>query len=299
MNAPSALPFHASGKASALMSHPVELDQYDEFLREVKQRIATARVRAAFAVNAELVALYWQIGRLILERQERHGWGGKVIHRLSVDLRTAFPGTKGFSRSNLHYARKVAEWYPETGFVQQPVGQIPWGHLVLLLDKAGDAKTALWYAQRTLEHGWSRNVLAHQIRNRLMERQGKALTNFDRSLPPHQSDLAHEALKSPYTFEFLGLDEQANEQTLESALTERIQRFLLELGRGFAFVGRQYRLEVGGDECFIDLLFYHLSLRCFIVVGGSSPRRTSARSRSTGPQSTASCGIQMTSPRSV
>ncbi len=248
------------------MSHPVEFDQYDVFLREVKDRIATARVRAALAVNAELVALYWQIGRMILDRQERHGWGGKVIDRLAVDLRTAFPGTRGFSRSSLHYARKLAAWYSTPEFVQQPVGQIPWGHIVLLLDRTNSAETANWYAKKALENGWSRTVLTHQVKTRLHERHGKALSNFDRTLPPAQSDLARETLKSTYNFEFLGLDEQVGERTLKEALVERIQRFLLELGSGFAFVGRQHRLVVGGDEFFVDMLFYHLRLRCYVVV---------------------------------
>ena len=248
------------------MSKPIEFDQYDTFLREVKDRIATARVRAALAVNAELVALYWQIGRMILDRQERHGWGGKVIDRLAVDLRTEFPGVRGFSRSTLQYARKLAVSYPTPEFVQQPVGQIPWGHIVLLLDKTKSSETADWYAEKTLENGWSRNILASQIKTRLHERQGNAISNFDRTLPPGQSDLAREVLKSQYNFEFLGLDEQVSERTLEGALTMRIQRFLLELGSGFAFVGRQHRLVVGGDEFFVDMLFYHLRLRCYVVV---------------------------------
>lgn len=248
------------------MSKPIQLDQYDTFLHEIKEHIATARVRAALAVNAELVALYWQIGRMILDRQEQHGWGGKVIDRLAVDLRTEFPGVRGFSRSNLHYVRKLAAWYPSLEFVQQAVGQIPWGHIVFLLDKADDSKIAHGYAQKTLENGWSRNLLAHQIKTRLHERQGKALSNFDRTLPAPQSDLAREVLKSTYNFEFLGLDDQADERTLEAALVTRIQRFLLELGSGFAFVGRQYRLVVGGDEFFVDMLFYHLRLRCYVVV---------------------------------
>ena len=248
------------------MSNPVDFDQYEPFLREIKDRIATARVRAALAVNAELVALYWQIGRLILDRQQQHGWGGKVIDRLAVDLRNEFPGVRGFSRSNLHYARKIAAWYPTLEFVPHAVGQIPWGHIRLLIDKLDDAQLGIWYAQQTIENGWSRDVLSHQITTRLHERQGKALSNFDRTLPPEQSDLARQVLKSTYNFEFLGLDNAVSERTLEAALVERIQRFLLELGSGFAFVGRQYRLVVGGDEFFVDLLFYHLRLRCYIVV---------------------------------
>lgn len=248
------------------MSKPLEFDQYDTFLHEVKERIATARVRAALAVNAELVALYWQIGRMILDRQEQHGWGGKVIDRLSVDLRTEFPGMQGFSRRNLHYMRTLGELFPESEFVQQPVAQIPWGHIIRILDAFDSASIASWYAQKTIENGWSRNVLAHQIKTRLHERHGKAISNFERTLPAPQSDLAREALKSTYSFAFLGLDDQVSERTLENALVARIQHFLLELGTGFAFVGRQYRLVVGGDEFFVDMLFSHLRLRCFVVV---------------------------------
>ena len=248
------------------MNTPIQLDQYEPFLREIKDRIATARVRAALAVNAELVALYWQIGRMILDRQQQHGWGGKVIDRLAVDLRTEFPGVRGFSRRNLHYMRSFAGLFRDDEFVQQPVAQIPWGHVTRILDAFDDPATVLWYAQQTIENGWSRDVLSHQITTRLHERQGKALSNFDRTLPPEQSDLARQVLKSTYNFEFLGLDNTVSERTLEAALVERIQRFLLELGSGFAFVGRQFRLVVGGDEFFVDLLFYHLRLRCYIVV---------------------------------
>ncbi len=248
------------------MAKDREFDQYDAFLRDVRERIATARIRAAHAVNTELVTLYWQIGRMILDRQEEHGWGGKVIDRLAVDLRTAFPESRGFSRTNLHYARKLATWFPTAGFIQQPVGQIPWGHITLLLDRAIDATTASWYSGKTRENGWSRNVLAHQIRGRLHERQGKAISNFAHTLPQAQSDLARETLKSSYNFDFLGLDDRVTERTLEDALVERIRHFLLELGRGFAFVGRQHRIEVGGEEFFVDILFFHLRLRCFIVI---------------------------------
>ena len=244
----------------------VEFDQYDIFLREVKDRIATARVRAALAVNAELVALYWQIGRMILDRQERHGWGGKVIERLAGDLRTEFPGTRGFSGRNLRYLRTFAASHSTPEFGQQLVAQIPWGHITVLLDKVTDTAVRVWYAEQTTANGWSRNVLAHQIKTQLHERQGNAISNFDRTLPAPQSDLVREALKSTYNFEFLGLDERVSERTLEEALVERIQRFLLELGSGFAFVGRQHRLVVGGDEFFIDMLFYHLRLRCYVVV---------------------------------
>jgi predicted nuclease of restriction endonuclease-like (RecB) superfamily len=248
------------------MSNPLEFDQYEPFLREIKERIATARVRAVLAVNAELIALYWQIGRMILDRQAQHGWGGKAIDRLAVDLRTEFPGVRGFSRRNLHYMRTFAGLFPDGAIVQQPVAQIPWGHVTRILDAFDDPATSSWYAKQTIENGWSRNVLSHQIKTRLHERHGKAISNFDRTLPQGQSDLAREVFKSTYNFEFLGLDNAVSERTLEDALTMRIERFLLELGTGFAFVGRQYLLVVDGDEFFVDILFYHLRLRCYIVV---------------------------------
>jgi predicted nuclease of restriction endonuclease-like (RecB) superfamily len=248
------------------MSESIDLDQYESLLRDVKERIATARIKAAHAVNTELVALYWQIGREILNRQAEHGWGGKVIDRLAVDLRTAFPGNKGFSRRNLQYMRSLAALFPEDEFVQQPIAQIPWGHVVRIIDVCKDQASASWYATKTLENGWSQSVITHQIRSRLHERHGTAISTFARTLPSPQSDLAQETLKSSYNFEFLGLDGRVTERTLEDALVGRIQAFLLELGRGFAFVGRQHRLEVGGDEFFVDLLFFHLQLRCFVVI---------------------------------
>ncbi|WP_232439075.1 PDDEXK nuclease domain-containing protein [Burkholderia ubonensis] len=225
-----------------------------------------ARQRAAASANRELVTLYWQIGRDILERQQQRGWGAKVIDQLARDLKDAFPDMRGFSPRNLKYMRALAQAWPAPEFVQQPAAQLPWFHLCTLLDKVKDPADRDWYAGKSLEHGWSRNVLAMQIDTQAHTRAGSAVTNFDARLPPPQSDLAREALKDPYVFDFLGLTEDAQERDIEQALTRHITRFLLELGAGFAFVGRQYRLEVGGDEFFIDLLFYHLKLRCYVVV---------------------------------
>ncbi|KVP48536.1 PDDEXK nuclease domain-containing protein [Burkholderia ubonensis] len=222
--------------------------------------------RAAASANRELVTLYWQIGRDILERQQQRGWGAKVIDQLARDLKDAFPDMRGFSPRNLKYMRALAQAWPAPEFVQQPAAQLPWFHLCTLLDKVKDPADRDWYAGKSLEHGWSRNVLAMQIDTQAHTRAGSAVTNFDARLPPPQSDLAREALKDPYVFDFLGLTEDAQERDIEQALTRHITRFLLELGAGFAFVGRQYRLEVGGDEFFIDLLFYHLKLRCYVVV---------------------------------
>ncbi|MGH9899816.1 MAG: PDDEXK nuclease domain-containing protein [Pyrinomonadaceae bacterium] len=239
---------------------------YDELLSELKDRIRRAQVRAALAVNRELVLLYWQIGRDILERQQRQGWGAKVIERLSADLRRAFPEMKGFSPRNLKYMRAFAEAWPDEPFVQQVVAQIPWGHNIRILDHVKDTTEREWYVQKAKEHGWSRDILELHIETRLYHRQGKAVTNFARTLPPLQSDLAQQLLKDPYNFDFLTLGDEAHERDLERDLVAHIQAFLLELGVGFAFIGSQYHLEVGGEDFFLDLLFYHLRLRCFVVI---------------------------------
>jgi predicted nuclease of restriction endonuclease-like (RecB) superfamily len=241
-------------------------DDYRNWLAELKQRVERARQRAAASVNRELVTLYWQIGRDILARQQQQGWGARVIDQLARDLKAAFPDMKGFSPRNLKYMRTLAQAWPEAEFVQQPAAQLPWFHLCTLLDKVKDPAAREWYANKALEHGWSRSILAMQIETGAHARTGGAITNFEERLPPPQSDLAREALKDPYVFDFLNLTEDAQERDIEQALTRHITRFLLELGAGFAFVGRQYRLEVGGDEFFVDLLFYHLKLRCYIVV---------------------------------
>jgi len=252
-----------SDKPASLIQPP---EGYADWLAELKRRIQTAQQQATLAVNRELVLLYWQIGRDILTRQAKQGWGAKVIERLAHDLRTAFPDMKGFSRANLMYMRAFAEAWPDEQIVQQPVGQLPWGHNLVLLSKLKDREERLAYAQKTIENGWSRNVLVMQIETRLLERQGKAITNFEQRLPKPQSDLARESLKDPYRFDFLGLSIDAQEREVESALVQHVTQFLLELGAGFAFVGRQVLLDVGGDEFFIDLLFYHLKLRCYVVI---------------------------------
>ncbi len=222
--------------------------------------------RSTLAVNRELVLLYWQIGRDILARQAAQGWGAKVIDRLAHDLRNAFPGMKGFSRANLMYMRSFAQAWPDEQVVQQAVGQLPWGHNLVLLSRLKDPEERLAYAQQTIEHRWSRNVLVMQIEGRLLERQGRAVTNFEQRLPKPQSDLAHESLKDPYRFDFIGMGEEAQEREIEAALVSHVTEFLLELGAGFAFVGRQVHLEVGGEDFFVDLLFYHLKLRCYVVI---------------------------------
>lgn len=239
---------------------------YADWLTELKSRIQSAQQRAALSVNRELILLYWQIGRDILDRQAQQGWGAKVIERLAHDLRTAFPDMKGFSRANLMYMRAFAEAWPDAEIVQQLVGQLPWGHNLVLLSKLKDMDSRKRYAERAIENGWSRNVLNIHIETRLLEREGNAVTNFEVNLPKPHSDLARESLKDPYLFDFLGIGQEADEREIENALVQHITRFLIELGAGFAFVGRQYHLEVGGDDFFIDLLFYHLKLRCYVVV---------------------------------
>ncbi|MDY7575614.1 PDDEXK nuclease domain-containing protein [Actimicrobium sp. CCI2.3] len=239
---------------------------YADWLSDLKSRIHTAQQRATLAVNRELVLLYWQIGRDILTRQAAQGWGAKVIERLALDLRVAFPEMKGFSPRNLKYMRAFAEAWPDEQFVQAVLAQLPWYHQLALLDKLPGPETRRWYAAKAIEHNWSRTILVMQIEARLLERTGAAVTNFTTSLPKPQSDLARESLKDPYRFDFLGLTEKAHEREVEIALIKHVTDFLLELGAGFAFVGRQVLLDVGGDEFFIDLLFYHLKLRCYVVI---------------------------------
>ena len=239
---------------------------YNDWLVDLKSRIHNTQQRATLAVNRELVGLYWHIGTDILQRQIQQGWGAKVIDRLAHDLRTAFPEMKGFSPRNLKYMRAFAEAWPDAEFVQGVLAQLPWYHQLALLDKLPGPETRRWYAAKAIEHNWSRNILVMQIETRLLERSGTAVTNFEASLPKAQSDLARESLKDPYRFDFLGLTNEAQEREIENALVKHVTEFLLELGAGFAFVGRQVLLDVGGDEFFIDLLFYHLKLRCYVVI---------------------------------
>ncbi len=239
---------------------------YAEWLNGLKRRIRQTQLRATLAVNRELVLLYWHLGREILDRQQHQGWGAKVVDQLAKDLRSDFPEMKGFSRANLMYMRSFAEAWPDEAIVQQLVGQLPWGHNLALLTKLKMQEDRVWYAQRAIENGWSRNTLGMQMESRLLEREGNAVTNFEAQLPAPHSDLAQASLKDPYIFDFLGLGREANEREVERALVQHITRFLLELGAGFAYVGRQVHLEVGGDDFYIDLLFYHLKLRCYVVV---------------------------------
>lgn len=239
---------------------------YAALLADLKERVRSARLSAAVSVNRELVSLYWSIGRDIMERQAREGWGAKVIDRIAVDLRAEFPEMTGFSPRNLKYMRSFAEAYPDLAFVQQAAAQLPWGHHLKLLDSVRDPEERRFYIEQAAQHGWSRNVLANQIASHLYHRQGKALTNFDRTLPAPQSELAQQLTKDPYSFEFLALSEDMLERDLERGLLEQLRSLILELGKGFAFVGSQYPLEVGGQDYRLDLLFYHLKLRCYVVI---------------------------------
>jgi predicted nuclease of restriction endonuclease-like (RecB) superfamily len=241
-------------------------DSYGQFLADLKGRIQTARLRASLAVNRELVLLYWQIGRDILDRQERENWGAKVIDRLAVDLKRAFPEMKGFSPRNLKYMRAFAEAWPDNAIVQAVLAQITWYHNLAILEKLSAPDDRIWYAKATMQHGWSRNVLVLQIESGRLRRQGKAVANFDRTLPAPQSDLARDIAKDPYNFDFLTLGDDAHERELERGLLDHLRQFLLELGVGFAFAGSQHRLTVGGEEFYIDLLFYHLRLRAYVVI---------------------------------
>ena len=238
---------------------------YSALLASIKDRIQAAQVRAAVAVNQELVVLYWGIGKEILARQQEEGWGKNIIPKLAKDLSSQFPEMKGLSPRNLGYMKSFAEAWPEDSILQQAAAKLPWFHNCIILDKIKAPEERLWYVQAAIEYGWSRNILVMQIESSLYRRQGKATTNFQTTLPQPQSDLAQQLLKDPYNFDFLTLSGDAHEREVEAGLVGHIQKFLLELGVGFAFVGRQVPLQVAGKEYRIDLLFYHLKLRCFVV----------------------------------
>jgi len=257
-------------------------------LTEVKQRIQLAQTQAVLAVNSELVRLYWDIGRIISARQKLEGWGAAVIPRLARELKNEMPELKGFSERNIGRMIAFYREYPDpSAFLPQPAAKIsspvkmpqpaaksgsvplwaiPWFHHIVLMEKVKDIPTRYWYMEQTLANGWSRNILAMQIEAKAHARHGKARSNFALTLPAHQSDLVQQTLKDPYIFDFLTLTEPFHERELETELVRHLEKFLLELGQGFAFVGRQYKLDVGDDEFYIDLLFYHLRLRAFVVI---------------------------------
>lgn len=239
---------------------------YAAWLADLKARIQQQRLRVVLASNAVMVLLYWDIGRSILDKQDVQGWGSRVIDRLAADLREAFPEMKGFSPRNLKYMRAFAAAWPDPEIVQQSVAQLSWRHNLALLEKLRSPDDRLWYAAKTMEYGWSSNILVLQIEAQAHRRQGKAQTNFPATLPPPDSDMAVQVFKDPYLFDFLGTDAPRREAELEQGLVTHMQKFLLELGQGFAFVGRQVHLEIGDDDFYLDLLFYHLKLRRYVVI---------------------------------
>lgn len=261
---------------------------FAKLLAEVKGRIQEAQTRAVLAVNRELVRLYWDIGQIIDDRQRREGWGAAVIPRLAQELKNELPELKGFSERNIKrmlafyraYSTPLATLQEPLARLSSPakvppavallqdglLWSIPWAHHIIRIEKIKDLSIRRWYMERTLANGWSRNVLALQIDARVHARHGQAISNFAAILPPPQSDLAQQALKDPYIFDFLTLEEPFHERELETQLVHHLEKFLLELGQGFAFVGRQYRLDVGDEDFYIDLLFYQLRLRAFVVI---------------------------------
>lgn len=242
-----------------------EFKGYSLALEEIKEDIQQSQLRAALSITKELTMLYWRIGRLLSEKIDQEGWGSKTMKRLEADLKKEFPNVSGFSIRNLHYMRKFAERFRDPNCAAA-AAQIPWGHNILLIDRLEGDKQHLWYINQTLENGWSRSSLATWIESDLYRRQGKAITNFRSTLPEIQSDLAEQTTKDPYNFAFLALDKKHREQELEQGLIDHIQKFLLELGEGFAFVGRQFEIQVAGKSYALDLLFYHLKLRSYFVI---------------------------------
>lgn len=240
--------------------------EYQLFIKLVTETILQRKVNIVISANVEVILLYWEIGNEILQRQQKYGWGAKVIDSISSDLQKAFPSMRGFSPRNLKYMQKFAREWHNKEIVQRTVAQIPWRSNITLLDKLKDTETRLWYAQKTIEHGLSKDVLEHWISTKAHQRMGQSVNNFPISLPPVKSDLATQIFKDPYIFDFLGAADLRSEKELEQKLIDHIQKFLLELGQGFAFVGRQTHLELGNQDFYIDILFYHLQLRCYVVI---------------------------------
>lgn len=248
-------------------------DSYPLFLQDIKTRIRESQIRAALAVNQELIRLYWWIGKEIVARQNQEKWGSQVLEKLCKDVQSDFPGLSGFSRSNVF---RMRSFYLAYAIVAQPARQletppefclgIPWWHNVILIEKIKNLSEREWYARQAVKSGWSRNVLEMWIDSDLYHRQGKALNNFQRALPSVQSDLAEQLLKDPYTFDFLTIADEAREKEIEAGLMQHLQKFLLELGNGFAFIGSQVPIRIGSEDFRLDLLFYHIRLRCYFLI---------------------------------
>lgn len=263
----------------------MEIKDYKSLLTDIKARIRIAQTKAALAINAEMIMLYWDIGRIIKRLQREQGWGATVVTRLANDIKNELPEVKGFSERNLLF---MVQFYKEYGaedsivkqpvsqlentdtdrmeFMKQTVSQIPWGHNILLMQKVKEKSTRLWYVQQTVLNGWSRDALALMIKSNLHLRQGEGINNFSKTLPDAESDLVRETLKDPYIFDFITITQPFTEREFETELVKHVEKFLLELGAGFAFVGRQYKLIISDQEFYLDLLFYHLKMRCFVVI---------------------------------
>ncbi len=245
----------------------IKTDDYKAFVQDIKQQVQSVQIKAAIMVNQALLQLYWDLAERIVTQQQTTAWGDGFLLQLSRDLQAEFPDMKGFSKRNLELMRQWYRfWSEQPAIAKQLVAQIPWGHNLVILNKIKNPNEAVFYVQKTLQNNWSRVVLTHQIESNLYQRQGKAISNFQTTLPSPQSDLASETLKDPYIFDFLSLTEKHNEKELEAALVAQVTRLLLEFGVGFSYLGRQYKLDISGDEFFIDLLFYHVKLHCYVVV---------------------------------
>lgn len=246
-------------------TNPVDSNSYSQAFELLKSDIRESQLRAALSVTKELILLYWRTGKMLAEKVAKEGWGAKTIERLARDTKEEFPDISGFSFRNLKYMRQFAECFPNDNWAAA-AAQIPWGHNLVLLDKLEKQEQRLWYIQQTIENGWSRSMLEMWIESDLYKRQGRAVTNFKQALTQPESDLAGQTLKDPYNFAFLTLDKKYRERELENGLMDHLQKFLIELGQGFAFVGRQYPIKAGKKDLSIDLLFYHLKLRCYVIV---------------------------------
>ncbi len=250
-----------------MRNRAIKADDYKAFIQDIKNRIQSAQIKAAVEVNHELLRLYWYLAERIVVKQKDSAWGDGFLLQMSRDLQVEFPDMKGFSLRNLKYMRQWFQfWSTGSAIGQQLVAQIPWGHNLVIISKAKGMDEALFYVQNTIHNNWSRAVLTQHLESGLHLRKGKAITNFQTTLPAPQSDLARQTIKDPYHFDFLTLREKHDEKELENALVTHVTRFLLELGAGFSYIGRQYKLEVAGDEFFIDLLFYHTRLHCYVVI---------------------------------
>lgn len=252
-------------------TNPSMIKEYAQTLSAIKKHIKATQVKAVLAANKELLKLYWYIGQTIEEKQQKSDWGSRIIEKLAKDLQDSFPGIAGFSKRNIFRMRAFYLAYEKVPqAVAQietlPIFNIPWGHNAVLLEKLKNSEEQLWYAQKTISNGWSRSMLEASIKSKLYKREGKAITNFKRTLPAPQSVTAQQSLKDPYVFDFLSLTTEYDERDIEQGLIDNVQKLLLELGKGFAFIGRQYHIEIGDTDFYIDLLFYHYKLRCFVVV---------------------------------